>query len=295
MNNFNNYLKLAIQKEGRLTEETLSFLRKAGLEFESYRQKLFSRCQNFPLEIIYVRDNDIGDYVAGGIVDLGILGQNLLYEDRPKVKKLLNLCFGFCQLVLAIPKDSTIKNIRDLDGKRVATTYPKSTKIFFEKNKVKIKIITISGSVEIAPILGIADAIVDVASTGSTLVLNELKIVSEIFNSEAVLITNSKTMENGKKKILDKLLIRLRAALSAKNYKYVVMNIPQTSLPRLKKLIPGFNTSKVGQFGKDSRISVQSVIKEDVLWEIIDRLKREGAKRITVLPIEKIIPDKVTP
>lgn len=285
----NNYLKLAIQKEGRLTDETLAFLRTSGFEFESYKQRLLSLCWNFPLEVLYVRDDDIPDYVASGTVDLGILGQNLLYEDRPKVKKLLNLRFGFCRLVLAIPRDSMIKDIRDLDGKKVATTYPKSTKIFFEKNKVKIKIITINGSVEITPILGIADAIVDLVSTGSTLALNELKVISEIFNSEAVLITNSKTMENEKKEILDKLLIRLKAALSAKNYKYVMMNAKENILPKLKKIIPGLKLPTISSCILPGWVSVQGVLKEDVFWETINRLKKEGTKEIIVLPIEKMI------
>lgn len=286
----NGNLKLAIQKEGRLTDETFAFLRNSGLEFESYNRRLFSSCRNFPLEIIYVRDDDIADYVSSGSVDLGIIGQNLLYEQRPKVKKLLNLRYGFCSLVVAIPKESSVNNINDLKGKKIATAYPKSTKIFFDKNKVKIRIVNINGSVEIAPVLGIADAIVDLTSTGSTLALNDLRILDKIYESEAVLITNEKTLNNNFKKIyIQKLLARFEGVLSARKYKYVMMNAPENILPKLKKIIPGLKSPTISSLAKTGWISVQSVIKEDIFWETIEKLKTIGASGIIVLPIEKII------
>src|SRR5204863_171308 len=157
MNNFNNKnLILAVQKNGRLTEETLNFLRSSGLEFESSKQRLFSSCRNFPLEILYLRDDDIPDYVASRTVDLGILGQNILNEERPKVKKLLNLRYGFCSLIVAVPKESEIRNINELKGKTIATSYPKSTKKFFQKNNIPVDVVSISGSVEITPALGVS-------------------------------------------------------------------------------------------------------------------------------------------
>lgn len=285
-----NNIKLAVQKDGRLTDETFSFLRNSGLEFESYNRRLFSSCRNFPLEIIYVRDDDIADYVSSGSVDLGIIGQNLLYEQRPKVKKLLNLRYGFCSLVVAIPKESSVNNINDLKGKKIATAYPKSTKIFFDKNKVKIRIVNINGSVEIAPVLGIADAIVDLTSTGSTLALNDLRILDKIYESEAVLITNEKTLNNNFKKIyIQKLLARFEGVLSARKYKYVMMNAPENILPKLKKIIPGLKSTTISSLAKTGWISVQSVIKEDIFWETIEKLKTIGASGIIVLPIEKII------
>ena len=236
----NNNLKLAIQKEGRLTDDTLEFLRKAGFEFESYKQRLFSLCRNFPLEILYVRDDDIPDYVASGTVDLGILGQNVLYEERPRVKKLLNLRFGFCSLTVAVPKESKISSLQNLSGKTIATTYPQSTTNFFTKNNIPVKTITISGSVEITPILGIASAIADLTSTGSTLALNDLRPLTKIYDSEAVLIANQKaTISPTKKIILSQLLTRFKGVLSAKNYKYVMMNAPQEILPKLRKIVPG--------------------------------------------------------
>jgi len=286
----NTNLKLAIQKNGRLTDEAIIFLRSAGLQFENYRQKLFSSCRNFPLEIVYVRDDDIPDYVESGAVDLGIVGQNLINETRPKVKKLLNLRYGFCSLCLAVPKESTIKSIKDLTDKIIATSYPSSTKYFFEKQNIKVNIVKINGSVEIAPILGVASAIVDLVSTGSTLALSDLKIIEKLYDSEAVLLANPGSTENPKrKKIIDKLLIRFKGVLSAKNYKYVMMNAPEDILPKVRKTIPGLKSPTISSLTIPGWISIQSAIKEDVFWETIEKLKKLGASDILVLPVEKLI------
>jgi len=285
----NKNLKLAIQKQGRLTDETLEFLRKSGLEFESYKQRLFSSCRNFPLEILYVRDNDIPDYVASGTVDLGIVGQNILNEERPKVKKLLNLRYGFCSLIVAAPKESAIKDIKELKGKKIATSYPQSTKKFFQKNNIPVEVVSISGSVEITPVLGVAQAIVDLTSTGSTLALNDLRFLTKVYDCEAVLIANEKSLLNGKKNLLGKLITRFKGVLSAKDYKYVMMNAPEGILPKLKKIIPGLKSPTVSPLAKEGWISVQTVIKEGVFWETIEKLKQVGASGIIVLPIEKMI------
>lgn len=285
----NKNLKLAIQKEGRLTDQTLEFLRKSGLEFDSSNKRLFSLCRNFPLEILYVRDDDIPDYVSSGIVDLGILGQNILNEERPKLKKLLNLRYGFCSLIVAVPKESAITKIGDLKGKTIATTYPESTKNFFKKNNITVKIVRISGSVEIAPALGMAQAIVDLASTGSTLALNDLRVLTKIYDSEAVFVANEQTLVNGKKTLLRELITRFKGVLSAKNYKYVMMNAPEEILPKLKKIVPGLKSPTISALAKDGWISVQTVVKEDTFWETIEKLKKVGASGIIVLPIEKMI------
>lgn len=286
----NGRLKLAIQKEGRLTEDTLSFLRKSGLDFESYQQRLFSTCRNFPLDILYVRNDDIGDYVAQGVVDLGIIGQNTLSEERPKVKKLLNLRFGFCSLTVAVPKESTIASVRDLKGKKIATTYPQSTKAFFRKNNIKVSIVRISGSVEITPALGVAAAIVDLVSTGSTLALNDLRVLTKIYDSEAVLIANEKAMRTEtKEKLIEKILMRFKGVLSAKNYKYIMMNAPQEMVPKLKKVVPGLKSPTITPLSNPNWVSVQSVVKEDVFWDTVEKLKSLGATGIIVLPIEKMI------
>lgn len=282
-------LKLAIQKEGRLTEETLEFLRSSGLEFESYKQKLFSLCRNFPLEILYVRDDDIPDYVEKGIVDLGILGQNILSEKRPKVKKLLNLRYGFCSLVIAVPKESEINSLKDLKGKTIATSYPESTKKFFREKNISTEIVKISGSVEIAPALGVAQAVVDLTSSGSTMALNDLRPLEKIYDSEAILVANENSITNGRKALVDKLLLRFKGVLSAKNYKYVMMNAPETILPNLKKIVPGLKSPTISPLAQKGWISIQTVIKEEVFWETVEKLKTAGAQGIIVLPIEKII------
>lgn len=287
MNNKN--IKLAIQKQGRLIDETLEFLRKSGLEFESYTTRLYSTCRNFPLEIIYVRDDDIPDYVTSGTVDIGIIGQNILYEERPRVKKLLNLRFGFCSLVVAVPKESIFKDLTDLKDKTIATSYPDSTKNFFNKNNISIKVIKISGSIEITPALGIADGVCDLTSSGSTLALNDLRILTPIYDSEAVLIANQKSLRNNKNYWIQKLLTRFKGVLSARNYKYVMMNAPKNVVPKLIKMVPGLKSPTISPLVKAGWVSIQTVIKEDIFWETIDRLTKVGASGIIVLPIEKII------
>ncbi len=290
MANLNNKnLKLAIQKQGRLTDETIEFLRKSGLEFESYKQRLFSSCRNFPLEILYVRDDDIPDYVETGIVDLGIIGLNKLNEERPKVKKLLNLRYGFCSLIVAIPKESEIKDVRELRNKTITTSYPQSAKKFFKRNNIPVKVIKISGSVEITPALGIAQAIIDLTSTGSTLALNDLRVLSKIYDSQSILIANKEAFINGKKDLLKKLMTRFKGVLSAKNYKYVMMNAPEEMLPKIKGIIPYLKSPTITRLSTKGWISIQTVIKEDLFWETIEKLKKIGATGIIVLPIEKMI------
>lgn len=275
-----------MQKNGRLTENTLGFLRASGLEFESYSRKLFSACRNMPVEILYVRDDDIPRLVESGAVDLGILGQNILNEERPKVKKLLNLRYGYCSLALSVPKESPINDISGLNGKTIATSYPRSTQQFFQKYGMKVETITIKGSVEIAPSLGLAAAIVDLVSTGSTLAMNDLRLLTPIYRSEAVLIANEKLgADTEKNPVLRQLITRFTSVLSAKNYKYISLTVPDTSAPRLTKLLPNLvMTALPGQ-----RLSVNGVIKEDMFWTVFDRMKDLGAKNIYMLPVEKII------
>ena len=205
-----NNLKLAIQKNGRLTDETISFLRKSGLVFDSFTQKLSSTCKNFPLEIFYLRVNDIADYVSSGAIDLGIIGENIFLEKKPKAKKILKLGYGFCSLIVAVLNESNITKISDLNNKTIATTYPKYAGNYLKKNNVTSNIVCLNGSVEIAPSLGIADAIIDLTSTGATLAQNDLRVLAKIYDSEAVLIANKQTLINGKRELLNKFLSRLK-------------------------------------------------------------------------------------
>lgn len=285
----NNNLKLAIQKNGRLTDDAIDFLRKSGLEFESYKQQLFSICRNYPIEILYVRDDDIPDYVATGTVDLGILGQNILYEEKPKVKELLELEFGFCSFVIAVPKESNIQNLKQLQGKIIATTFPKSTKNFLKMNNINASVIRIKGAVELTPTLGVSQAIADIVSTGSTLTLNDLRPLTTVYKSQATLIANNNLLINGKRLLLQNLLTRFKAVISAKNYKYVIMNAPERILPEVQKIIPGLKSPTVSPLAIKGWISIRAVIKEDVFWETVEKLKSAGAQGIIVLPIEKII------
>jgi ATP phosphoribosyltransferase len=215
------------------------FLRSAGLEFETYKKKLFAVCRNFPLEILYVRDDDIPYYVETGIADLGIVGQNLLIELDSEVTELLPLEFGYCSLGVAVLKESAITTLNDLKGCKIATSYPNSTKKFFDSKNICVETVMISGSVEIAPTLGVASAIVDIVATGSTLALNDLKLLTKLYDCEAVLIATKNIKSNQKKKLINSLITRFNGVLAAKNYKYIMMNAPKSILPKLKKFVPG--------------------------------------------------------
>jgi len=211
----NDNLKIAIQKNGRLTRETINLLYESGLEFDVNKQSSFSSCRNFPMEIVYVRDNDIPNYVESGVIDLGVVGQNILYESNNCVTNIIGLNFGFCSLSIAIPEKSNIKKIEQLKNAKIATSYPNSTKKYFKKKKIPVNIIAVSGSVEITPALGMADAIVDLVATGRTLALNDLRVIGKIYDSQAMLIARSKSNLSEEKQILlQKLISRFKKVLS---------------------------------------------------------------------------------
>ncbi len=288
----NGNLKLAIQKEGRLTEDTINLLHTAGLEFEGFkqRQRLFSPCRNFPLEILSVRDDDIPNYVEMGTADLGIVGRDLLIEKGSRVKELLGLNFGFCTLTIAVPESSRMKDIQELANTRIATSYPRATKDYFRKMKIPIKVFSLSGSVEIAPTIGVADAITDLVSTGSSLGLHELKALATIFTSEAVFLANPKSIKDKRKNlIIERLVTRFKGVLSAKKYKYVMMNVPEEALKKIEKLAPGLKSPTVVPLMKKGWFAVHSVLEEETFWEVVEKMKKIGAQGILVSPLEKII------
>lgn len=282
-------IKLAIQKEGRLTEETIKLLESAGLELETYQRRLFATCRNFPIEILFVRDDDIPDYVQNGVADLGIVGKNLILEENADVVELLKVGFGYCSLTIAVPKESNITNVSQLDGKRVATSYPNSTENFFKEKNINVKVIKISGAVEITPALGVADAIVDITATGSTMVLNDLRPIGEILQSEALLVANPESLKNGKGSNIDQLITRFKGVLSAKNYKYIMMNAPKSALEDIKKIAPGLNSPTIMPLAKEGWIAIHAVVEEGQFWYIAEKLKELKAEGILVSPIEKII------
>ena len=284
-------LRLAIQRSGRLTDETLSLLHSIGLEFESYGQRLFSTCRNFPLSILYGRDDDIPEYVGLGTTDLGIVGQNLIYEEGVDVVELVKLGYGYCSLVVAVMRDSPYQTIDDVKNLRFATSYPKSAKRFFSALGADPEVITLSGSVEVAPGLGLSDAIVELTATGSTLLLNDLRPIGNILESQAVLVANKAAMADPVRRAnIDRLLMRLQAVRAARKSKYVMMNAPEAALPAIREVIPGLKSPTIIPLADEGWVAVHTAIEEETFWESIERLRALGAEGILVSSIEKFIP-----
>ena len=280
-------LKIAIQKSGRLNEKSLELLKECGIKINN-GGKLMSSSSNFPLEVFYLRDDDIPQYVADGVADIGILGENEVLEKDQDVEIINRLDFSKCRLSLAIKREESYSDLTWFSGRKIATSYPTILKNFLEENSIEAEVETISGSVEIAPGIGLADGIFDIVSTGSTLLANGLKEVEVVMKSEAVLINNPK-LSLEKKNILGKLLFRIQAAKSAKQNKYILLNAPNENLDAIIDLLPGMRSPTVLPLAEKGWSSIHSVIGEDDFWEVIDQLKEKGAEGILVCPIEKMI------
>jgi len=281
-------LKIAIQKSGRLSESSLKLLKECGIEFDNGLNKLKAEAYNFPLEVFFLRDDDIPQYVEDGVADIGIVGENVLLEKNKDVKVVERLGFGKCRLSIAIPKDKKYKSAKDLEGLRIATSYATILSKYLKKNKITAEIHEISGSVEIAPGIGLADAICDLVSSGSTLFTNGLKEVEVILKSEAALVA-TKNLNEEKLNILEKLLFRINALRAAKNNKYILLNAPNNKLDTICKILPGMKSPTILPLVEKGWSSVHSVVQEDKFWEIIEKLKANGAQGILVVPIEKMI------
>jgi ATP phosphoribosyltransferase len=279
-------LKIAIQKSGRLNEKSVELLKNCGLSFENYKSSLISPVSNFPLEILFLRDDDIPEYVQDGIADLGIVGENVIQETEVEVSYLQRLGFGKCSLKIAVPNTYDIKNLSELDGKSIATTYPAILGKFLKEKGINADIRTISGSVEISPGLGLSDAICDLVSTGGTLKSNGLKPFADVMTSEAVLI-GRKGSEN--EELVKELIQRIQSVLRAKETKYVVLNVNKDNLPAIIKLLPGVKSPSVVPLAEENWVAVHTVIPERDFWDKISQLKQAGAQGIVVMPIEKII------
>jgi len=279
-------LKIAIQKSGRLNEKSVELLKNCGLNFENYKSSLISPVSNFPLEILFLRDDDIPEYVQDGIADLGIVGENVIQETEVKVSYLQKLGFGKCSLKIAITNNSDVQQLSDLNGKSIATTYPVILGKFLQKNGINSDIRTISGSVEISPGLGLSDAICDLVSTGGTLKSNGLKPFADVMSSEAVLIGRKGSEDEI---LIQELIQRIQSVLRAKETKYVVLNAPSKSLPEILKLLPGVKSPSVVPLAEAGWVAVHTVIPERDFWDRISQLKQAGAQGIVVMPIEKII------
>jgi ATP phosphoribosyltransferase len=279
-------LKIAIQKSGRLNEKSVELLKNCGLNFENYKSSLISPVSNFPLEILFLRDDDIPEYVQDGIADLGIVGENVIEETEVSVSYLQPLGFGKCSLKIAITNNSDIESLSDLGGRSIATTYPVILGKFLKKQNIQADIRTISGSVEISPGLGLSDAICDLVSTGGTLKSNGLKPFADVMSSEAILI-GSKGSENND--LVQELMQRIQSVLRAKETKYVVLNVLKENLPNVLALLPGVKSPSVLPLAEEGWVAVHTVIPERDFWDRISQLKQAGAQGIVVMPIEKII------
>ena len=281
-------LKIAIQKSGRLSEESLRLLKDCGINVNNGISKLKTDADNFPIEIFFLRDDDIPQYIEDGVADIGIVGENVVFEKNKKVKTIEKLGFGKCRLSIALPKEVKYTSIKDLNGKRIATSYSNILTKYLKEQKVKAEIHEISGSVEIAPGIGLADAICDLVSSGSTLFSNGLKEVEVVLKSEAILIANQK-LSKEKIEILNKLLFRIKALRSAKNNKYILLNAPNKKLDTICKILPGMKSPTILPLAEKGWSSVHSVVEENQFWDIIEKLKTNGAQGILVVPIEKMI------
>jgi len=265
-------------------------LRHIGLDFESYGQRLFSRARNFPLSILYARDDDIPDYVALSTVDLGIVGRNLVHEQGLEVEELLTLGYGYCSLVVAVPGDTDITSPEQLLTAKIATSYPESARRYFASIGGSPEIITISGSVEVAPALGLADAIVELTATGSSLQLNDLRPIHTILESEAVLIANRASMDTpARRENIERLVMRMKAVDAARRFKYVMMNAPLANLDKIKAVLPGLKAPTVIPLDVEGWVAVHAAIEEDVFWDKIEQLRHAGASEILVSALDKLL------
>ena len=281
-------LKLAVQKSGRLSESSLKLIRECGITFNTRISKLKANAYNFPIEFLYLRDDDIPRYVADGIADVGIIGENVQREKNYELKIVERLGFSKCRLSIAVPKDHEYLGPESINNTKIATSYPVILQQFLDQHGIEAEIHEISGSVEIAPSIGLAQAVCDIVSTGSTLVSNGLKEVETIMESEAVLVSQP-DLQSDKTELLEKLLFRIRSVRKAKSTKYILMNVPDGSIPGVIELLPGMRSPTVVPLATKGWSSVHSVLDEDAFWEVIDKLKAAGAEGILVVPIEKMI------
>lgn len=281
-------LKIAIQKSGRLNEDSIQILKDCGISINNGNDQLKARASNFPLEVLYLRNSDIPQYLIDGVVDVAIVGDNLLVEKGKNIEVAEKLGFSKCKVSVAVPKSFNYNSVKDLDGLRIATSYPNTVLDFFNSKNVAVDLHQISGSVEIAPNIGLADAIVDIVSSGSTLFKNNLKEVEVIFKSEAVLAVSPKITTDSKV-ILDKLQFRIQSVLRARKSKYILMNVPNDKIELISSILPVLKSPTVMPLAQSGWSSVHTVIEEDRFWEVIDELKSAGAEGILVCPIEKMV------
>lgn len=281
-------IRIAVQKSGRLHDDSLKLLKDAGISIDNGREQLKAASGNFPLEVFYLRNGDIPQYLRDGVVDAAIIGENVLIEKGEDIITAEKLGFSKCRVSLAVPKSKTYSGLQDLDRTRIATSYPNTVNSFLSKKGISAELHIINGSVEIAPNIGLADAICDIVSSGSTLFKNNLKEVEVILKSEAVLAV-SPLISSERKQILEKLQFRIKSVLRARNSKYILMNVPNSKLDKVIELLPGMRSPTVLPLAEKGWSSLHTVISEEHFWEVIDELKENGAEGILVAPIEKMV------
>lgn len=285
----NTSLRIAVQKSGRLTDKTITLLEGIGLKFDNYKRSLLVKCLNFDVELLLIRDDDIPEYVEDGVCDLGFVGANTVAEDEADVTILRGLEYGVCRLSMAAPKDGDISSTADLEGKRIATSYPVLTRKYLVENNVNAEIITLSGSVEIAPRLQIADAITDLVSTGGTLKANGLEEYETFFESETQLIQTNKPLSEGKKALIEKFLQRMEGHQKAEKSRYIMMNAPEESVSEIKEIIPSLKSPTVMPLADNGMVAIHTVVTISTFWDVMEKLKEAGATGIVMLPIESMI------
>ena len=282
-------LRLAIPNKGRLVEPTLRLLHDAGLVFDEHDRSLVARVQNYDLDVLFVRTNDVIEFVGDGVADLGVTGIDLLTETSAELPRVRDLGYGQCRLAAAVPNDSPYQAVEDLAGLRVATAHPNTARRFFESRSIPVDVIPISGAVEVAPRLGLAEAIVDLVSTGSTMVMNGLRPIGDVLSSQAVLVANP-AAHRERATELAAIDTMLSAVIAARGQKYLLMNAPAAKLAELEALLPGLESPSVIPLAHEGMIAIHSVVGSDEVWGLLPRLKAAGASGILVLPIEKIVP-----
>ncbi len=281
-------IKIAIQKSGRLNEDSVKILKDCGISIDNGKDQLKAQTRNFPMEVMFLRNGDIPQYLRDGVVDIAIIGENVLIEKGQDISVAERLNFSKCKVSLAVPKDFEYNSIKDLDGKRIATSYPNTVNEYLEKRGISAELHQISGSVEIAPNIGLADAICDIVSSGSTLFKNNLKEVEIMLTSEAVLAV-SPSISNENKNLLEKLQFRIQAVLKARNSKYVLLNAPNDKIENIVNILPGMRSPTVLPLAEKGWSSIHTVVEKNKFWDILDELKSEGAEGILVCPIEKMV------
>lgn len=281
-------IKIGIQKSGRLNKESIDLLKKCGISIDNFNDQLKVSASNFPMDVFFLRNGDIPQYLRDGVIDLAIIGENLIYEKGNDIKIVEKLGFSRCRVSIAVPNDFKYNNIKDLQGMKIATSYPNTINKFLKKNQISAELHIISGSVEIAPNIGLSNAICDIVSSGSTLFKNNLKEIVTIINSEAVLVQTS-NLSDEKKLIIEKLIFRIKSVLKAKKSKYILLNAPNDKISDISKILPVLKSPTVLPLNQKGWSSLHSVIDDESFWEVIDELKLAGAEDILVCPIEKMV------